>query len=405
MVPLFEMKSVPVRQRHHNSWQMGQKQLLLAIVLAAFILCQLAIAMPDRISGSGYGLTFPIFQRYPELLRQLLGLKETLLFDITRLRLRPTVRLWRGAKIRLEYEMDFVVSPDSIPLNPFYDATFGGQLLDLRWLPVDEAKFKFFHFIDRLFFQQRFAGWRITLGRQRISWGTGRIWRPMDLFNPINPLRFDKLEREGIDALTLHAFPSPLSTIAVVYNPEQQWQYHNVAIYGQLLWREWDWAALITRHRNRWQFAASATGNLGEATLRFEALWNAATGLVQWVMGIDHQLTPSFYAAVEIFANYPPDDATPALLFGEVFSNEFYRGHWYSAVLMQYQLTPAASGSLLHLQNWSDGSGILSGEIRYDLSGQADIRAGIQVPYGDRIAEFALLPLSAFLRFSYFFTV
>ena len=35
----------------------------------------------------------------------------------------------------------------------------------------------------------------LTLGRQRIGWGTARFWSPMDVFNPINPLQVEPEER------------------------------------------------------------------------------------------------------------------------------------------------------------------------------------------------------------------
>ncbi len=48
----------------------------------------------------------------------------------------------------------------------------------------------------------------LTVGRQRIGWGTARFWSPMDMFNPISPLQIESEERQGVDAASLE-FASP----------------------------------------------------------------------------------------------------------------------------------------------------------------------------------------------------
>jgi hypothetical protein len=37
---------------------------------------------------------------------------------------------------------------------------------------------------DRAYFKYRDPNWSVTAGKQRIAWGTGYIWNPVDIFNP-----------------------------------------------------------------------------------------------------------------------------------------------------------------------------------------------------------------------------
>jgi len=41
----------------------------------------------------------------------------------------------------------------------------------------------------------------LRVGRQRVAWGTGRFWSPLDLLNPPSPTALEPGEREGVDAL------------------------------------------------------------------------------------------------------------------------------------------------------------------------------------------------------------
>ena len=59
----------------------------------------------------------------------------------------------------------------------------------------------------------------LKLGRQRIAWGTGRFWSPLDILNPVNPLALEREERVGVDAALLEAQLGPLSRASLVVAP------------------------------------------------------------------------------------------------------------------------------------------------------------------------------------------
>ncbi len=41
----------------------------------------------------------------------------------------------------------------------------------------------------------------LKIGRQRIAWGTGRLWNPSDRFNPVDPTALEPDEKTGVDSL------------------------------------------------------------------------------------------------------------------------------------------------------------------------------------------------------------
>jgi hypothetical protein len=43
----------------------------------------------------------------------------------------------------------------------------------------------------------------VTVGRQRLAWGVGRLWNPIDRFNAIGPLAIEQDQSQGVDAVKI----------------------------------------------------------------------------------------------------------------------------------------------------------------------------------------------------------
>ncbi|MDI3281151.1 MAG: hypothetical protein QJR13_07260 [Bacillota bacterium] len=69
--------------------------------------------------------------------------------------------------------------------------------------------------VDRLFLEWDDGPTRVTLGRQRIAWGVGYAFSPLDQFNPPNPLD-PSAPRLGADALVLRRSTGDLSYLSAV---------------------------------------------------------------------------------------------------------------------------------------------------------------------------------------------
>jgi len=69
--------------------------------------------------------------------------------------------------------------------------------------------------IDRAFVSLSNRAFVLTLGRQRINWGTNLIWNPNDWFNAYNYFDFDYEERPGIDGLRAVYYFGPVSAVEI----------------------------------------------------------------------------------------------------------------------------------------------------------------------------------------------
>ena len=191
-------------RRTARAYLTGRRPAGIVLLLAA--VCTFSASAQPALEFSGYVVDLPMYQHLPEYgdaftsLAPLLPEDRGMGVNLTRLRLRPTLRLWEGASLALEHEVMMNVSTQQTLFSDLPDMT-NRQILDLRWHPVREEHVQLQHFVDRLYFRQNFLWGSVVVGRQRISWGTGRVWNPTDLFYPINPVSFDKIEKDGADAV------------------------------------------------------------------------------------------------------------------------------------------------------------------------------------------------------------
>ncbi|MCH8882458.1 MAG: hypothetical protein IIA41_03050 [SAR324 cluster bacterium] len=83
--------------------------------------------------------------------------------------------------------------------------------------PPGTQTVQWFHEIDHAYLRVAGGPLEAVVGRQPISWGTGRIWQPTDVFATFGPLALDTEYKPGIDGLLLNAYPFDFASIALAY--------------------------------------------------------------------------------------------------------------------------------------------------------------------------------------------
>jgi hypothetical protein len=86
-----------------------------------------------------------------------------------------------------------------------------------RW--IDREHLVLVSTLDRVWLDVVEGREQLTLGRQRIAWGTGLVWNPIDIFNPASPLDFDNEEKPGTDAGRLQVYLGPTSKLELAVAP------------------------------------------------------------------------------------------------------------------------------------------------------------------------------------------
>lgn len=356
---------------------------------------------------SGYVVTMPAFLSFDRSLADSVGVAPTQLVGLTRFRLRPSLSMPWNALLEVEGEVSAVARNGGQYLIGQGESV-GRQVLDLRWTLAASDHVAIVSFIDRLVYRQRWSWGELAVGRQRISWGTGRIWNPTDLFNPLNPANFAKIEKDGADAVSAKVFLGTLSDVQAVWNPANTGPSNfgarlrtNSGTYDIALLGGYFDTAPVT--------GGDLAGNLGPMGVRAEVLYAgpAKTGTPEYVKaiaGVDQQFSRTLYGLLEYQFNGQGTTDKAAYDLEAVLEGSILNvARHYVAAMATYQIHPLVTLSLMGTVNLNDGSQFYSSLINYSAGEELLLGGGLQLFVGDRGDEFWYYPLAAYLTLDYTF--
>ena len=357
---------------------------------------------------SGYIVNLPTYQKTNSIISNALGIDESNFLDLTRLRLHPTLYPTSYATIVLEYEIDPLYQSSSLLFGAPPDRT-NRQNFDLRWTSIDESNFILSHFIDRLYLRNAFKIGDMTIGRQRISWGSGRIWNPTDLFNPINPANFDKIEKDGADAISSRFYLGNFTDIEVVYNPVDDFHDSNYGARFRSNVKKYDFSLVGGYFDRRIVIGGDFAGNLFKAGARGEGIISANkddlnSNFAKFILGLDYQFTSKLYGLIEYQFNgegksHRSDYELARLVSGEILN----LSRNYLFLQSTYQAHPLLNTGLSLNFNLNDGSGFISGLTTYSLTENAYLSFGALLPLGSAFDEYGFYPTSVYLKSEFYF--
>lgn len=379
-----------------------KKYILLILLLPVSLFAQV------DYSFSGYVVDMPIYSKNNPDLARLFAYPDNQFINLTRIRLRPEVYLWSGARLNLEYEADAMYSPQNVSVL-FNEINTNRQVFNLKWNVVDKKNLNVLHYIDRLYLRQGFEWGNIIIGRQRIAWGVGRVWSPTDLFNPINPANFSKIEKDGADAVSMTYYLGNFTDVNLVYNPQEKIENSNYGFRFRTNFLEYDFALVGGYFDNRVVVGGNFAGNFFDAGIRGEGIIsmdknNLRNNYTKFVFGMDNQFTSKLYALFEY--QYNGQGAADKFNYdftGLIDGRLLNLSMNYLYVSGTYQLTPLLSVTLAENSNLNDGSGFAMLGGSYSLSNNATLDFGSLITFGKKYTEYWYYPTSYYLQGQYFF--
>jgi hypothetical protein len=123
-----------------------------------------------------------------------------------------------------------------------------------------------------------------TVGRQRIAWGVGRLWNPIDRFNAIGPLAIEADESPGVDAVEVRWLWTGFDYVEAVYAPGTSGGDARAALRAHGVVRDVDVSLVAGVIEEALTLGFDATGNLGGSAWRLEAVY-ADPGREVWELG------------------------------------------------------------------------------------------------------------------------
>jgi len=247
----------------------------------------------------------------------------------------------------------------------------------------------------------------IRIGRQRIAWGTGRFFSPLDILNPVNPITLERGERIGVDALLVEYKIDALSRVGAVYAPQHQSRWSSAAALWHGNHRGVDYSVVAGRFGQQDVVGADFAGQIGQAGIRAEATHTrrpTGPGYTRVLVGVDYAFANTLTLSGELYrdgsgARDPPVYDFPALFSGRVQN----LGRRYAAAHAGYDITPLLKANVDLVANLGDRSFYFSPSLTWSIRPDIDATLGVQVFRGRAGTEYGAFKDGAFAQLVLFF--
>lgn len=385
------------------------------------------------------------------------------------------LRVWQGL-VRIRTRLDLQISPSLSGRIEYDHELVTGRLDTLQaqefgalgaepLLPFQEELWNFDLGADSrgVWRHALYRGWLrweseqalVILGRQRIPWGVGRLWNPIDRFNPISPLAIEQSESAGIDAVVATWFANDFAALDAVYAPGDDGDDPSYALRLHGLVSDTDYSLMAGVFDDANTIGATVERNLGDMAFHVEAVYANPDARV-WPVGRSRPRgLPSFwqvvvsldtnidvgkgiYALIEHFYNgnalglgrgragsllslyeatmTPPDELPPVLRaafpgpYVQPISADRFGGsgvvtfaRHQTGGMLGYDLAPTLRGDLLVIYDWNGHSAAIAPQLGYTPRGDLEFTLGLQIFTGRRASQYGQAENLAFLTVEYFF--
>ena len=270
--------------------------------------------------------------------------------------------------------------------------------------------------IDRLAIGYSTPDWVVRLGRQAITWGSGLVFRPMDLFDPFSPSATDTEWKPGVDMLYVQRLFSDGSDVQLILAPRPARaggaptaDASSAALHFETTLAGHQTTFLFARDHGAWVGGFGINGAIGGATWNVELVPTVEDHGPTRASGIANisDAVTLFGRNATVFAEYfhngfgagggqyslttLPPDLTDRLARGQLFDTR----RDYLAGGLTLEVNPLLNVSPTLIADLNDGSLFVLLAATYSLSDNLNLVAGAQAPIGRAGTEFGGLPLSS----------
>lgn len=358
-------------------------------------------AQPPAVHVSGY--LKDLFIRSKSFFNQ-----ESYSFNIGRLRLKGSADVtgFLHSEVWLDNEVlvgNFLKTLDFRLSRQFERPTF----VDLKKTVASRADYRIETSLFRAFATLYVRDTELTVGRQRIAWGTGFVWNPTDLLNPFNPAAIELEEKQGVDAVYWVAPLGALSRLEATFAPGRKRLKSSGALRLTSNWRNYDFALMAGDFQHDKVLGGDFAGYIGGAGFRgeFAYTWKDEGGnFFRAVLNADYNFPGDIYAFAELYYNgqgarKKQNYDLSALLSGTTFN----LARNYAAFSLNKAITPLLGASVYSIFNLNDASSLLGPSLTYSLATNLELAISAYLTTGADDSEYGRLASSFFTYLQFFF--
>ena len=148
----------------------------------------------------------------------------------------------------------------------------------------------------------------LRAGRQRIAWGTGKLWNPTDVLNPYDPTTVERDERRGVDALYARVGVGELGQAELAWAPNDTWIDHALLARVRGNWSGFDASLLAGKVQGSTasvMAGADFAGTLLDGTVHGEAAFFRPEYRARyWKAGLGYDYTFTSFGDASLITEY-----------------------------------------------------------------------------------------------------
>jgi len=302
---------------------------------------------------------------------------------------------------------------------------------DLKWEAIEENDYTFFSEFDRLNLLWTAGNLEVTLGRQRIAWGTCLVWNPTDLFNAANILDFDYPERPGTDAVKIQYYIDETSAVEFAFSPgKTEGDVIYAGRYKTNFWN-YDFDFLAGWQKNTIKIGGSWAGDISGGGFRGEIVYSkpdiiettpvnpalatfAPPGVIPgfildkpyWTAALSYDYTfeNSLYLHTEwLYNELGLTKNSGYRRYQTIYSGELSPSRHSLFYEIAYDITPLLRGNIFFIVNPTDQSWIAAPSLIYSLATNWEIYLLAFPSEGKAGSEFGGFPGQYFFRTQFSF--
>ncbi len=341
-------------------------------------------------------------------------------------RFAATFRFADTFELNAAWQLSLLLASDSNFTNgSSLTGTVGGtgagpqrRLIPLEGTLTQGATTRVDHNLDRLAIKLALPFGDLTIGRQVLSWGTGRFFNPTDVLSPFPPTAVDREVRRGFDAVRMAIALGETTQLDVLYLPQQKAEDNGGVVRFQTNLLDWDGSVSLGKYVKDMVAGFDLVGDIGVVAVHAEGAYtlelqgfgtdsiSVGEHFFRGVLGADFKLHERVILATEYsfngFGSQDPSRYASILsssraLRGEVFG----AGMHVAAIAASYRASDLLSAQLAVLCNVTDPSALAFASVEYSFTQSVLVRAGASVPIGRGPDPTSVLTSSRGLRTEY----
>lgn len=246
--------------------------------------------------------------------------------------------------------------------------------------------------------------WTARAGRQRISWGAGKMWNPTDVLNPYDPAAIERDERAGVDAAYARRALGDLSQAELVWAPHDDWE--RSFLLGRLRTNERGFDLSLMGGKtafstSTWIVGGDFAGDVGQSSVHGE--WAVTGGKLRALAGVERSFDDVAMLAEYLYNGPGERDKRRYNRFALLSGREVLLGRHYGGGSLAWEVHPLVKLELYGLASLRDGSAFFNPGASWNALTDLHLTAGWQLFTGRAQSEYGPVSDVAFLQAQYYF--